>query len=58
MIRRCRIQEAAPLVEAGGVENWAGLAASLGYFDQAHFVKDFRAMVEHAPAQHERSVWK
>jgi AraC-like DNA-binding protein len=56
MIRRCRIQEAAALVEARSVVNWAGFAASLGYFDQAHFVNDFRAIVGHSPVRHERSV--
>ena len=56
MIRRCRLQEAAARVEAGGVENWAALAQQLGYFDQAHFIREFRQMVGQPPAEYLKRV--
>jgi AraC-like DNA-binding protein len=51
IIRRRRLQEAAALVEAGGVEDWAPLAVELGYFDQAHFINDFANSVGQSPRQ-------
>ena len=30
--------------------DWAGLAAELGYADQAHFVRDFKDMFGESPA--------
>ena len=33
----------------GGSIDWAGLAAELGYADQAHFTRDFTAMVGESP---------
>lgn len=43
--RFCRIrrfQEILRRVECGGAIEWAGLAADCGYFDQAHFIREFR----------------
>ena len=34
----------------GEVEDLAGLAVSLGWFDQAHFSRDFRAVVGVPPS--------
>jgi AraC-like DNA-binding protein len=52
MIRRYRLQEAAARIEAGAVENWADLAQRLGYFDQGHFIREFRRMVGQPPAEY------
>ncbi|MCB9676312.1 MAG: helix-turn-helix transcriptional regulator [Alphaproteobacteria bacterium] len=43
VIRRHRLQEAALRVERGEVEQLADLALALGYADQAHLARDFRA---------------
>jgi AraC-like DNA-binding protein len=32
------------------------LALDLGYFDQAHFIKDFKAMVGRAPGEYAKSL--
>jgi AraC-like DNA-binding protein len=32
--------------------NWAQLAADLGYFDQAHFIKDFRMLMGKTPQEY------
>jgi AraC-like DNA-binding protein len=36
-----RFQEVLRLVERGGHINWARIAAACGYYDQAHFIRDF-----------------
>ena len=38
-----RFQEVLRLIRAGKQVEWADMAVSCGYFDQAHFVHDFRA---------------
>ncbi len=40
--------------DAGGVGDLAGLAASLGWFDQAHFSRDFRAVTGTTPSAYLR----
>ena len=59
VIRRYRMHEAAERA-AGSAEatdiNWAGLAADLGYADQAHFTRDFTATVGRPPGQYARIV--
>jgi AraC-like DNA-binding protein len=52
VIQRYRLQEAADLLAAGHVENWSALALKLGYFDQAHFIKDFKTIVGKTPAEY------
>lgn len=50
VILRARIHDATDRLAGGGAVNWAELALDLGYFDQAHFVRDFKALVGVAPA--------
>lgn len=45
VILRYRIHEALERAETSGPVDWAGLAAELGYSDQAHLVRDFTATV-------------
>ncbi len=52
IIRRYRIHEACERVACGGVPSWSALAQELGYFDQAHFIRDFKAQVGRTPAQY------
>ncbi len=52
VIKRYRLHEAAEQLEAGVVVDWAKLAQDLGYFDQAHFIKDFKTIVGKAPAEY------
>jgi AraC-like DNA-binding protein len=50
VLARYRLQDAAAAIDDGQVEDLAGLAASLGWFDQAHFSRDFRAVVGMTPS--------
>jgi AraC-like DNA-binding protein len=50
VLARYRLQDAAAAIDAGEVEDLAGLATSLGWFDQAHFSRDFRAVVGIPPS--------
>jgi AraC-like DNA-binding protein len=52
VIRRFRLQEAAAHATAGGEVDWAGLAATLGYYDQAHLVRDFTQTIGVPPARY------
>lgn len=49
VIRRYRLHEVTERMASGGTIDWAGLAADLGYADQAHFTRDFTAMVGETP---------
>lgn len=50
VLRRYRLLEAAETVRHGQPVVWAQVAADLGYSDQAHLVRDFRAAVGTTPA--------
>lgn len=54
VLARYRLQDAAAAIDAGEVDDLAGLAASLGWFDQAHFSRDFRAVVGLTPSAYLR----
>ncbi|MGY1828071.1 MULTISPECIES: helix-turn-helix domain-containing protein [unclassified Blastococcus] len=54
VLARYRLQDAAALIDSGEVTDLAGLAASLGWFDQAHFSRDFRAVVGQPPSEYLR----
>jgi AraC-like DNA-binding protein len=56
VIQRYRLHEAAEQLATGETVNQAGLALSLGYSDQAHFVRDFKAMVGVSPAAYARAA--
>jgi AraC-like DNA-binding protein len=50
VLRRYRLLDAAEAVRDGQAVNWADVAASLGYADQAHLITDFRAATGQTPA--------
>jgi AraC-like DNA-binding protein len=52
VIRRYRLHEAAAHATAGGDVDWPRLAVTLGYYDQAHLVREFTATVGTAPARY------
>lgn len=54
VICRARLQDAAARVVAGDAVDWGRLALELGYFDQAHLVGAYRAIVGVPPAEHAR----
>lgn len=55
VIRRYRLHEAADRLANGGDVDLAELAHALGYFDQAHFTRDFRRLIGKAPAEYRRT---
>jgi AraC-like DNA-binding protein len=55
IIQRYRLHEAAQRLAEGDVA-MAGLALDLGYSDQAHFVRDFKAVVGQPPAAYARGA--
>src|SRR5262245_8084215 len=52
VIQRYRLLEAADQLANNAHIDLPGLAQALGYFDQAHFINDFRATVGSTPAQY------
>lgn len=54
VIRRYRLHEAAELLATGNRLDWPALALELGYFDQAHFINDFKALIGTTPAAYAR----
>lgn len=54
VIRRFRLVEAAEALERRAPESLTELAYALGYYDQAHFIRDFKATVGTTPSAHRR----
>lgn len=54
VIQRYRLHEAAERLASGGAVDLADLALELGYFDQAHLARDFRATTGSTPAEYAR----
>lgn len=54
VISRYRLHLAIERLCADGPADWAQLALELGYFDQAHFIRDFKALVGRPPAAYVR----
>ncbi len=52
VIKRYRLHEAAERLAGDRPPDLARLAQELGYFDQAHFIKDFKAIVGRPPAEY------
>jgi AraC-like DNA-binding protein len=56
VINRYRLLEAAEQLADGEVVDWPKLALELGYFDQAHFIKDFKTIVGRTPVEYARNL--
>lgn len=56
VIQRYRLHEATEQLDNGGVVDWPRLALELGYFDQAHFIKDFKSIVGKTPAEYAKRI--
>lgn len=56
VIARYRLHEAAERLAAGGPVDLAQMAQDLGYFDQSHFIRDFRRLVGRAPGDYGRAI--
>jgi AraC-like DNA-binding protein len=54
VIQRYRLHEAAEQLAAGAPVSQPALALDLGYSDQAHFGRDFKALVGMSPAAYQR----
>jgi transcriptional regulator GlxA family with amidase domain len=52
VLKRLRIHQAAERLTAANPTGWTELALDLGYYDHAHFIRDFRLVVGRSPAQY------
>ncbi|WP_243735181.1 AraC family transcriptional regulator [Paenibacillus turpanensis] len=52
VIRLYRLQNAAERIDLAVHADWLTLAAELGYHDQSHFIKDFKAFVGQTPEEY------
>jgi AraC-like DNA-binding protein len=52
VINRHRLHEAVDRLTKGETVDWTQLAFELGYFDQAHFIKDFKAIIGRTPGEY------
>lgn len=51
-----RFQQVLSLITSGHSVRWADVAATCGYFDQAHFIHDFRAFSGLNPSEYPRNL--
>jgi AraC-like DNA-binding protein len=52
VLQRYRLHEALEQIDAAGNPDWSRFALDLGYYDQAHFLRDFRAVAGRSPARY------
>lgn len=55
VLRRYRLQDGADLLAHARSDDLAALAAELGYFDQAHFTKEFTAEIGMTPGEYAKT---
>jgi AraC-like DNA-binding protein len=53
VLQRYRLHDAAGRIASGRGGGWAAVALELGYADQAHFIRDFKALVGCSPGAYE-----
>ena len=52
VINRFRLHEVVDRLAKGETVDWTQLTYALGYFDQAHFIKDFKAIIGRTPGDY------
>lgn len=52
IIKLYRLQNAAEMMDYGSLEDGVQLAMELGYYDQSHFIRDFKSFVGKTPEQY------
>ncbi|HEY1565422.1 MAG TPA: AraC family transcriptional regulator [Solirubrobacteraceae bacterium] len=53
VMQRYRLHDAIETLDRRRRQDWTRLALDLGYYDHAHFLSDFRALVGRTPAEYE-----
>jgi AraC-like DNA-binding protein len=53
VMQRYRLHDAIERLDRRHRQDWTRFALDLGYYDHAHFVRDFRALVGRTPAEYE-----
>jgi AraC-like DNA-binding protein len=53
VMQRYRLHDALERLDRRRRQDWTRFALDLGYYDHAHFVRDFRALVGRTPAEYE-----
>ena len=56
VLQRYRLHEALERMTGESRLDFSRLAVDLGYFDHAHFIRDFRAVAGRSPAEYEREL--
>lgn len=56
VIKRYRLHEVAERLAERGVVDWPQIVVELGYADQAHFIKDFKAIVGRTPGEYVKYI--
>lgn len=52
VIKRYRLHEVAGKLADNEETDWAQIAIELGYYDQSHFIKDFKSIVGESPGEY------
>lgn len=52
VLKRLRIHKAVERLASAASPAWTELALDLGYYDHAHFIRDFRLVVGRSPAEY------
>jgi AraC-like DNA-binding protein len=56
VIKRYRLHEVAERLASGEALDWSEMVLELGYADQAHFIKDFKALVGKTPLDYMKYI--
>ncbi|OEH92592.1 helix-turn-helix domain-containing protein [Bacillus solimangrovi] len=52
VIKLYRLQNAAEIIENNNDHNWIDLSMQLGYYDQSHFIRDFKTIIGKTPEEY------